>query len=88
MEQQIKETPKATESVFNPQAEYNWSPDEVFTLTGKEFELLFNNIVAVVNEPFSIATTPKLLTMYKVLETKFKQGLESNQIKQGEVIKD
>lgn len=65
---------------FDPNEVYRWKANEKFNLNGNEFELLFNNMLALVSSPISVDTMFKMMTVYKMLETKLKIGIIEGKI--------
>lgn len=78
-----KYTKEQLDSVkFDPTNNYSWALETEFAFSGKEFEFLFNELLNMMNAPFSVQTSLKLMALYHTVETKFKQGLLDGKIKQ------
>lgn len=68
---------------YNPEKLYEWEPEDMFTLDGKEFSMVYNSLLAYVNS----AEVRKVMTMVRTFETmqaKFKHYVETGVIKEKE----
>lgn len=59
---------------------YTWKPDITLEITGKEFEVLYNNLLTAVNEPVSFTTMLKTMDAFAVLQNKFNQYVTDGKI--------
>lgn len=67
---------------FDPQGNYMWSPAESFNLNGKEFEFIFNELLAQVSNPYSVEQSVRLMNLYTMFETKLRIGILQGKIKE------
>lgn len=67
---------------FNPDKNYQWSTDAMFSFSGKEFEYAFNEMLNFINTPFGVQSSVRMLALYNMLETKFKIAVLDGMIKE------
>lgn len=57
-----------TKSKFNPNVNYQWSPEDTFTLSGQEFAFMYNFLLAKRNE---------INQQFMIFENKLIQAVEN-----------
>lgn len=65
---------------YDPKVSYQWKPDEIFDITGMEFEYIFKTLTEYLISPESIKVL-KAYEVHRILEQKLKEGVEKGIIK-------
>lgn len=58
-------------------ANYTWSEDAKIELTGQEFNVIFNGLVAFMNQPLTPNSYVVTGNILQILQAKFKSMIES-----------
>lgn len=74
-----KDKPIKEQAQYDPQISYQWSPTDVFDITGMEFEYMYKFLSDYLTTPESIKVIRAYET-HKILEQKLKEGVESGKI--------
>lgn len=67
-----------TPAAYDPSKNYLWTPEDTFTLDGKEFAQLYNGLAPLAN------LLAPALHGFSVLQAKFEQGVAAGVIKEQE----
>jgi len=68
---------------FNTEANYVWQPTEMFDISGKELEQLYNTTAKICNE--NVPTAQTYILIYELLRTAaeiLKRNVENDKIKE------
>ena len=67
--------PQKSKPIFNPQANYQWDPNDVFEITGLQLAALYHCLIREVNDPQGASVALKY-EAYSVIMELFKRGVE------------
>ena len=71
------------ENVFNPEKQYSWNNNDVFTLNGQEFGLILNALRATISTP-EAARILLAADAHDALEGSLARAVQSGQVKEVE----
>ena len=66
---------------YNPNAKYTWTPEDTFTLSGKDFGLILNTVRAYLSSE-EAARFQLMVQTNQVIEKVMREGVESGSIKE------
>lgn len=71
-------------SKFSAKKSYNWSPDSIMGFSGVEFEFMFHKMLELMSTPYGIQHSMSTVAVFKMMENKFNEFLDSGIIKEVE----